>query len=308
MFKALLSRLFQALLVLFVLFTVTFFLVKALPGNPFQNAKAIPAHILKQMNENWGLDKPPLVQYRIMLGNYLHLDPGYSTRLEGRPVAEVIRQAYPVSLLLGLVAMTIAVGVGVPAGCLAAARKNSLIDTGSMAVAMLGICLPAFVIGPIFAEIVGRKLQWFPVIGWSFTDFSTWVLPSVTLGLAYAAYISRLTRAGMLDTLSQDFVRTARAKGVSGINIVFRHCLRGGLIPVVAYLGPAFAGIVSGTVVIESVFQIPGLGRHFVKAIESLDAGMIIAPTLLFGILVIGANFVADLLALWLNPRLRKSS
>ncbi|MGC4015180.1 MAG: ABC transporter permease [Luteolibacter sp.] len=308
MFKNLLNRLFQAILVLFVLFTATFFLVKQLPGGPFQSEKAIPQHIRERMEEQWGLHKSLPEQYVIMLKNFLSGNPGLSTRLEGREVSEVIAQSFPVSLQLGLVAMFVAVSVGIPAGCLAAAKKNSLIDTSSMAIAMIGICLPSFVSGPLLAEYLGRSKQWFPAMGWDTVNPSTWILPAVTLGLAYAAYISRLTRAGMLDTLSQDFVRTARAKGVPGVQIVFRHCLRGGLIPAVAYLGPAFAGIISGSVVIETVFQIPGLGRHFIKAIESRDAGMIMAPVLLFGSLVIAANFVTDVLTLWLNPRLRKSS
>ncbi|BCU75627.1 ABC transporter permease [Luteolibacter sp. LG18] len=308
MFKNLLNRFLQAVLVLFVLFTATFFLVKALPGGPFQSEKAIPQHIRARMEEQYGLKKSLPEQYVIMLKNFITGNPGVSTRLEGREVTEVVAQAFPVSLQLGLVAMFVAVTIGIPAGCLAAAKKNSLIDTGSMTVAMIGICLPSFVTGPLLAEYFGRNLHWFPAMGWSTVNPSTWILPAITLGLAYAAYISRLTRAGMLDTLSQDFVRTARAKGVPGLQIVFRHCLRGGLIPAVAYLGPAFAGIISGSVVIETVFQIPGLGRHFIKAIESRDAGMIMAPVLLFGSLVIAANFVTDLLTLWLNPRLRKSS
>jgi len=308
MFKNILNRLLQAIVVLFVLFTVTFFLVKKLPGGPFQSEKAIPQHIRAKMEEQWGLHKSLPEQYGIMLKNYLTGNPGLSTRLEGREVTDVVAQAFPVSVQLGVVAMFVAVTIGIPAGCLAAAKKNSLIDTGSMAAAMIGICLPSFVIGPLLAECFGRSLHWFPSMGWDRANPSTWILPSVTLGLAYAAYISRLTRAGMLDTLSQDFVRTARAKGVPGLQIVFRHCLRGGLIPAVAYLGPAFAGIISGSVVIETVFQIPGLGRHFIKAIESRDIGMIMAPVVLFGSLIILANFVTDVLALWLNPRLRKSS
>lgn len=308
MFKNLLNRFVQSVIVLFVLFTVTFFLLKALPGGPYQSERAIPKHILARLEEQLGLHKSLPEQYWITLKNYASGNPGVSTRLEGREVTQVIAQAFPVSLQLGLVAMFVAVSIGIPAGCLAAAKKNSLIDTGSMAVAMIGICLPSFVTGPLLAEYFGRSLHWFPAMGWDTVNPSTWILPSITLGLAYAAYISRLTRAGMLDTLSQDFVRTARAKGVPGLQIVFRHCLRGGLIPAVAYLGPAFAGIISGSVVIETVFQIPGLGRHFIKAIESRDGNMVMAPVLLFGSLIILANFVTDLLALWLNPRLRKSS
>jgi oligopeptide transport system permease protein len=308
MFKAIFSRLLQGLLVLFVLYTITFFLVKAMPGSPLSAEKAMPEHIKKKVEAYYDLDKPAAVQYVKQLGNFLSGDPGYSFRLEGKPVTDIIRQAFPVSLQLGIVAMIIAVSVGVPAGCIAAARKNSLIDTSAMFIAMIGICLPSFVIGPIFSEIFGRSWGLVPALGWESGSPSTWLLPAFTLGLAYAAYLSRLTRAGMLETLSQDFVRTARAKGVPGWRILIRHCLRGGLIPAVAYIGPAFAGIVSGSLVIEMVFQLPGLGRHFIKAILTRDAPVILAIVMLYGSLVLIANFLTDLAAVWLNPRLRKSS
>ena len=308
MFKVLLSRLFQSVLVMFVLYTITFFLVKKMPGNPLQGDKAMPPHIKAKMEAYYDLDRPVYVQYTKQLGKFIQGDPGYSFRLEGRPVVEIISQAFPVSLQLGIIAMTVAVSIGIPAGCIAAARRNGLLDTGSMAVAMIGICLPSFVIGPVLAEYFGRHLQWMTAFGWSSTNPVTWILPAITLGLAYAAYLSRLTRAGMLETLSQDFVRTAKAKGVPGWRILIRHCLRGGLIPAVAYIGPAFAGIVSGSLVIETVFQIPGLGRHFIKSIETRDAPVILGVVMLYGALVILANFLTDIAGVWLNPRLRKSA
>lgn len=305
MIKNLLSRLLQGLVVMFVLFTITFFLVKAMPGGPFQSEKAIPAHIKAKIEAYYGLDKPIGVQYLKLLGNYLMGDPGLSLRLEGRPVTQIIGEAFPVSFQLGVVAMSIALLVGIPSGCLAAAKKNGLLDVGSMACAMIGVCLPSFVIGPILAETFGRSLKWFPAMGWNATSPQTWILPAITLGLGTAAYVSRLTRAGMIETLSQDFVRTAKAKGVPGWKILIRHCLRGGLIPAVAYIGPAFAGIVSGSVVIESIFQIPGMGRHFIKAIETRDSSVLIASVLLYGALVILANLFSDIAGVWLNPRLR---
>ncbi|RYD63416.1 MAG: ABC transporter permease [Verrucomicrobiaceae bacterium] len=308
MFKVLLSRLFQSVLVMFVLYTITFFLVKKMPGNPLQGDKAMPPHIKAKMESYYDLDKPVFVQYTKQLGKFVQGDPGYSFRLEGRPVIEIISQAFPVSLQLGIIAMAVAVSIGIPAGCIAAARRNGLLDTGSMAVAMIGICLPSFVIGPVLAEYFGRDLQWVTAFGWSSANPVTWILPCLTLGLAYAAYLSRLTRAGMLETLSQDFVRTAKAKGVPGWKILIRHCLRGGLIPAVAYIGPAFAGIVSGSLVIETVFQIPGLGRHFIKSIETRDAPVILGVVMLYGALVILANFLTDIAGVWLNPRLRKSA
>jgi oligopeptide transport system permease protein len=308
MFKILLSRLLQSIVVLFLLYSITWVLLRQLPGNPLQREKAMPEHIAKKMTTYYGLDRPLYEQYGKQLGNFVKGDPGYSFRLEGKPVIEIIRQAFPVSVQLGVIAMAIAVSIGIPAGCVAAARKNGLLDTGTMAVAMIGICLPSFVTGPILAEYFGRELQWLPAHGWAAGDPSTWILPAIALGLGYAAYLSRLSRAGMLDTLSQDFVRTAKAKGVPGWRILIKHCLRGGLIPSVAYIGPAFAGIISGSLVIETVFQIPGLGRHFIKSIETRDYPVILGVTMLYGALVIIANFLTDIASVWLNPRMKKSS
>ena len=306
MIRYLLNRLGQGLLVLFVLFTITFFLVDALPGNPFDKGeKALPPHVMERMEEYYGYDKPLPVRYLVRLKSLATGDLGISSRLEGREVGEIIGQAFPVSFQLGLIAMITALLIGIPLGVIAAWKKNSWLDYSSMTLAMMGICIPSFVIGPVLADYFGRTLHWLPVIDWNFQDPRYWILPAITLGLIYAAYLSRLTRAGMLETLGQDYVRTARAKGVSERNILVRHCLRGGLIPAAAYIGPAFAGIVSGSLVIESVFGIPGLGTHFVKAIESEDEPVLTSIVLLFGSLVIIANFVSDLLGAWLNPRLR---
>jgi oligopeptide transport system permease protein len=304
----LLQRFLQGLLILFVLFTVTFFLIQLLPGGPFQSAeKAIPEHIRLKMEAYYGLDQPLVVQYGRQLGNLLQGNPGVSLRLGGAEVTEIIRQAFPVSLRLGLVAICLAITFGIPLGVLAAWKRNSLTDYSAMAVAMVGICIPAFVVGPVIADQFGRRLAWFPSMGWDPTSPSAWLLPAVTLGLGTAAYLSRLTRAGMLEVLGQDFIRSARAKGVGNFRLLIRHCLRGGIIPAVAFIGPAFAGIVSGSVVVESIFALPGLGMHFIKAIEVADTPVILGIVMLYGSLIILANFATDLLGLWLNPRLRKA-
>ncbi|MFC7336994.1 ABC transporter permease [Haloferula chungangensis] len=305
MLRYLINRLIQGGIVMIVLFTLTFFLVKSLPGSPFKTEKAIPEHIQARMNAYYGLDQPLPVQFAKRASNILKGDFGSSLRLEGREVTEIISQAFPVSFQLGIVAITLAIGIGIPLGVIAAWKKNSLLDYSSMALAMIGICLPSFVIGPVLANRFGQEWQILPAMGWATLNPLYWILPAITLGLASAAYLSRLTRAGMLDTLSQDFVRTARAKGVSQKNILIRHCLRGGLSPAVAYIGPAFAGIISGSLVIESVFALPGLGTHFIKAIETGDEPVLTGIVLLFGVLIILANFATDILAYWLNPRLR---
>ncbi|MES2440716.1 MAG: ABC transporter permease [Verrucomicrobiota bacterium] len=308
MFANLLRRFLQGILVLFVLFTTTFFLIKALPGGPFKSAeKAIPEHIRLKIEAYYGLDQPVHIQYYRALRNLLQGDPGVSLRLEGREVTEIISQAFPVSFRLGIAAMCIAMIIGIPLGVIAAWKKNTPMDYSAMALAMIGICIPAFVVGPLLADQFGRRMNLLPAMGWDPTDPTSWVLPAVTLGLATAAYLSRLTRAGMLEILSQDYIRTAKAKGLGSFRTLIRHCLRGGIIPAVAFIGPAFAGIISGSVVIESVFAMPGLGMHFVKAIEVGDAPVILGSVMLYGTLIIIANFLTDLLGLWLNPRLRKS-
>jgi oligopeptide transport system permease protein len=255
-----------------------------------------------------GYDKPVHIQYVKRLGNILQGDAGLSTRLSGRPVNEVIAQSFPVSFQLGLMSMLVALAVGIPAGVIAAWKKNTSIDFIVMAVAMVGLCLPSFVVGPIVAELFGRTWRLLPAMGWDAFDPTTWLLPMLVLGMVYAAYLARLTRTGMLDVLSQDFVRTASAKGVPMHMILIKHCLRGGLVPSAAYIGPAFAGIISGSLVIELVFQIPGLGRHFIKAIETNDVNVIMGIVLFYGGLVVIGNIVSDFLILWLNPRARSQS
>ncbi|MDP3849542.1 MAG: ABC transporter permease [Luteolibacter sp.] len=300
------NRLFQGLLVLFVLGTLTFFLVHALPYGPFQDEKAVPPQVMERLEKLHGYDKPLLTQYGLRLKNIVQGNLGVSIKvMEGRQISEILGQAFPVSLTLGIVAMCIAISIGIPAGILAAIRRNTQVDYAITAVALLGICLPGFVIGPLLAEFLGGRLGWFPASGWDPRDPSPMFLPALTLGLASAAYLSRLTRAGMLEVLNQDFIRTARAKGQKGSIIILRHALRGGLIPSIAYLGPAFAATISGSVVVESIFQIPGIGRLFIKAIETGDESLIMGPVLLYGSLIVLANFLADLLQIWLNPRLR---
>jgi oligopeptide transport system permease protein len=308
MIRKLVYRIVQGFIVMIVLFTITFFLCRALPGGPYVSEKALPPHIKELMMERDGYNKPVHIQYYLRLKNLLQGDTGLSSRLSGRPVSDVIAQAFPVSVHLGVISMLLALAVGLPAGVISAWKKNTGVDFTVMAFAMVGLCLPSFVIGPILAEWLGREWRLFPAMGWSASDPITWILPMTTLGMVYAAYLARLTRTGMLEVLSQDFVRTARAKGVTTQRILIKHCLRGGLIPSAAYIGPAFAGIISGSLVIESVFQVPGLGRHFVKAIETNDVNVIMGIVLLYGGLVVLGNIASDFLILWLNPRARSQS
>ena len=304
MLKLLLSRLLQGILTLFVLVTLTFFLVRAMPGSPYVEEKAIPAHVLEKMKAYTGLDQPLPVQYARYLENLIiHQDLGDLIRKDGVKVSEVIGDSFPVSLVLGLASMGIALAIGIPAGVIAAVRKNSPTDFACLAFAMLGICLPSFVIGPLLAVGAGLSLKWLNVAGWS--SPTDWILPAFTLGLINAAYLARLSRGGMLEVLSADYIRTAKAKGVPGHKIITRHALKGGLIPAVAFIGPAFAGMISGSFVIETIFQIPGMGQHFVNAANDREFFLIQGLVLFYGFLIVAANLLADLAQIALNPRLR---
>ncbi|MES1167939.1 MAG: ABC transporter permease, partial [Oleiharenicola lentus] len=220
-----------------------------------------------------------------------------------RTVNEIIADKLPVSLELGGWAMLVALTVGLPLGVLAAARQNSALDYLCSSIGMIGICVPVFVGGPLFVLFFSIYLHWFNASGWY--DAADRILPALTLGLAYAAYIMRLTRGGMLETLNQDYIRTARAKGATEARIVFRHALRGGLLPVVAFLGPATAGILTGSFVIETIFQIPGLGREFVNSAFNRDYTLVLGTVILYASLLILMNLLVDLVQVWLNPRLK---
>lgn len=306
MFRVILNRLGQGLITLFVLVTITFFLVRFMPGNPYTDEKALPPHILAKQMEQGGLDKPAIVQFGLYLKNVIiHQDLGELFRKPGVQVSEIIRQAFPVSALLGVLSIGIALIVGLPAGIIAAVKKNGPLDYACLAGAMTGICLPSFVIGPLLAVSAGLGLQWLHVAGWN--SAADWILPAITLGMINAAYIARLTRGGMLDVLNQDYIRTAQAKGVPGPRIVVRHALRGGLIPAIAFVGPAFAAMISGSFVIETIFQVPGMGQHFINATTDREYQLIQGLVLFYGFLIITANLLSDLAQIALNPRLRST-
>ena len=306
MFRIIISRFGQGIITLFVLITLTFFLVRAMPGSPYTGEKAIPEHTLKRMKEYTGLDQPVPVQYFRYLKNLIvHQDLGDVIKKDGVKVSEIIAESFPVSLGLGVLSIGIALMVGIPAGVIAAVKKNTAVDFTCLAGAMVGICLPSFVIGPLLAVTAGLGLKSLNVAGWS--SPTDWILPAVTLGLINAAYLARLARGGMLDVLSQDYIRTAKAKGAPPTRIVIRHALRGGLIPAVAFIGPAFAGMISGSFVIETIFQVPGMGQHFVNAATDREFFLIQGLVLFYGFLIVGANLLADLAQIALNPRLRKS-
>ena len=303
MLKFIASRFLQALVALFCVLTLTFFLSRFAPGSPYDDERQIPEHIREKIREAWGLDQPLAVQWAKSLADAARGFPQPSFGNSGFSVREVIAQSFPVSFSVGILGLLIALGIGIPAGAIAAARKNTAIDYSLMSAALLGICLPTFVIGPLLAIFFGFKLNWLPALGWGRP--ADLVLPSVVLGLYYGAYIARLSRSGMLDTLSQDFIRTARAKGLPEWRILIVHSLRGGLLPVVNYLGPAFAALISGSFVVESIFNLPGLGTHFINAARNRDYSLIQGTVAIFAVLILSLNFLADVLQVFLNPRLR---
>ena len=299
-----LKRMGQVILVIFVLETVTFLLIRMLPGHPFMGEKKLPEHVLHQLQASYGLDQSALVQYGRYWWNMLaHGDLGPSLVKEGISVADMIGQSFPVSLQLGVLGMVISIMVGIPAGILGALYKNRWIDWWVMLVSMAGICIPAFVVAPLLGVGLGMHVPGLSVAGWDSPGCV--LLPALTLGLVNAAYLARLTRGGMLAVLWQDCVRPARAKGAGPVRVVGKHALRGGLIPAISYLGPAFAAMITGSFVVETCFQVPGMGQHFVNATTDRDYFLIQGLVLFYGILIVAANLAVDLVQMAVNPRLR---
>lgn len=304
MLKVILNRIAISIPVLLIVITVTFFFVRLAPGGPFSTEKAVPPEILKNLNEYYNLDKPVFSQYLDYLKNLTHGDFGPSFRHSNRTVTEMIFTGLPTTVELGIYALLIAIFIGTLAGLSAALKPNSIQDYIPMSFAMTGICVPTFLLGPLLVLIFGIWFEWLPVSGWN-TLTGDKILPSITLGTAYAAYIARLTRGGMLEVMYQDFIRTARAKGLSEVMIIIRHALKGGLLPVVSFIGPAIAGLLSGSFVVETIFQIPGLGRFYVQAAFNRDYTMILGTTIFYSALIIFFNLFSDVLTKWLDPRLR---
>ncbi|MBN1577275.1 MAG: ABC transporter permease subunit [Chitinispirillaceae bacterium] len=288
---------------LLVIFTVTFFLIRLAPGGPFSSEKSVSAQVRAELERHYGLDKPLQVQYVNYLASVVRGDLGPSFKYPGSTVADLIAGAFPVSLELGCYALLFALLFGITAGMLAASKNGTWCDYLIMSIGMGGICIPSFVLGPLLVLVFGLILGWLPVAGWS--GPLDRVLPSLTLGMVYVAYIARLMRGGMLEILVQDFIKTARAKGLSERMVLVRHAMRGSLLPVVSFLGPAAAGLVTGSFVVETIFSIPGLGRFFVTAAFNRDYTMIMGTVIFYAVIIITFNMVVDVLLAYLDPRLR---
>ena len=283
--------------------TLTWGLIRMAPGNFYSTEKKLPPAVEANIKKKYGLDKPWYQQYAIMLGNIVRGDFGDSLKYEGQSVNEIIRRHFPYSATIGICAYILALIIGLAAGIIAALKQNSAADYGSMSLAMLGLSVPNFVLGPILVLIFSLWLYWFPParVG----GVSSYVLPVITLAAIYAAYIARLTRAGMLEVMRSDYIRTARAKGLSETKVLLKHAVRGGLIPVVSFTGPALAALLAGTVVIERVFAIPGLGNIFIQSVLNRDEPLILGIVAFLSILVMIFNLLVDISYAFLDPRIR---
>jgi len=305
MIRFILRRLIVTVPMVLIVVTLTWGLIRLAPGNFYSDEKKLPAAIEKNIREKYGLDLPWYVQYGRVMKNIVRLDFGNSLKYETESVNDILRRTLPVSAALGICAYLLALAVGVTMGTLAALKQNSRLDYASMALSMLGISLPNFVLGPLLVLVFALSLYWLPPARWG--GFPSWnlVLPVLTLSAVYMAYIARLTRSGMLEVLRSDYIRTARAKGLRERDVIVRHALRGGLLPVVSFTGPALALLVAGTVVVERIFAMPGLGNYFINANLNRDEPLIIGIVAFISITILIFNLLVDVAYAFLDPRIR---
>lgn len=303
MAKYIIKRLLVSLLTLWIMFTLTFFLMHFVPGNPFIGEKKMTAEMLANLNAKYGLDKPLGVQYLNYAKNILHGDFGQSIQLVGQDVKDIIAQKFPYSLRLGLFACALAIVIGSFLGVLSALKKNTSVDRIVMLFVTIGIAVPSFVVATISMIIFGVQLQLLPTIS-DLSTVSSYILPGFALSFFPLSFITRLMRSSMLDVINQDYVRTARAKGLSDKVVIFKHALRNGILPVVTYAGPMVASVLTGSFVIESIFSIPGLGSTFVTSITGRDYTTVMGVTIFFGAILILMNFLVDVIYRFVDPRI----
>jgi oligopeptide transport system permease protein len=300
-----LRRLLGILPTLLVIITVSFCVMRLAPGGPFDAEQALPPSVRANLERAYGLDQPLPLQYLRYLGRLAHGDFGLSLRQRDFTVSELIATGLPLSVTLGLAAVLLAVLLGIPAGVLAAIRRGSGLDHGVTTLAVLAIALPSFVTGPLLALIFGLYLHWLPVAGWEAGEPRYLVLPVLTLALPIAAYLARLMRGSLLEVLRAPYVRSARARGLGGARVLWRHALRPALLPVVSYLGPAVAFAVTGSLVVETVFGLPGTGRYLVQGAIDRDYPLVMGMIIVYAVFTLLCNLLADLLYGWLDPGVR---
>ena len=305
MIRYFLSRLAGAIPTLFIIVTVTFFLMRAAPGGPFDQEQTLPPEIMANLQSAYGLDRPIWAQFGRYLGALAHGDFGPSFKYKDFTVTELIRQGFPVTLELGLIALSVALLVGIPVGIFAALHHNSAADYATMSLAVLGLAIPTFVVLPFLGLLFGVYLHWLPIAGWEPGSIRHLALPTVALALPPLAYIARLTRASMLEVLRSHFIRTAFAKGLPLRTVILRHALRPALVPVVSFLVPAVASIMTGSLVVESIAGLPGIGRYLVQGALNRDYTLVLGMVIIYSTLLIGMGLLVDLLYAWLDPRVR---
>jgi oligopeptide transport system permease protein len=305
MLRFVIQRLVVAIPTLFVVVTAAFFMMRAAPGNPFSTDRKLPPAIEKNIAAKYHFDRPLYVQYVEYVGGVLHGDLGPSLKYRDKTVLEIIKENYRVSLTIGLAAFVISVVLGVGLGVIAAMRQNGPADYTTMAIAILGVCIPTFVTAPLLQLVFGSELGWLPIGAWDGGALPNLVMPVIVLALPQVAIVSRLTRAGMIEALHSNYVRTARAKGLPELDVVLRHAMRAAVLPLVSYLGPAFAGLMTGSLVVERIFGLPGLGKFFVNSALQRDYTVVMGMVIFFAALVIVLNLVSDVLYAVLDPRVR---
>ena len=306
MIQLILKRLFTYIPVLLVVVIITFLMVHAAPGGPFDAERVASPEIIEKLNEAYNLDKPIHVQIYNYLFNAIQGDFGPSFKYPGRSVTELIMSGLPTTIELAIYSILFAIFLGVISGLVASLNPGKILDIVPMSISLLGICIPSIILGPVLVLIFGIWYEVLPVYGWDDNPGDK-ILPTITLGTAYAAIFARLTRGGMLEILGQDYIRTARAKGLSEIRIVIVHALRGGILPVISFLGPAIAGLLAGSFVVETIFQINGVGRFYVQAAFNRDYTMILGTSILFTFMTLTFVLISDIVASFLNPTLRDS-
>ncbi|MFL2733697.1 MAG: ABC transporter permease [Gammaproteobacteria bacterium] len=306
MIQLIFKRLLTYIPVLLIVVIITFLMIHAAPGGPFDAERVASPEILDKLNEAYDLDKPLYVQITKYLVSAAQGDFGPSFKYPGRSVAELIMSGLPTTIELAFYSILFAIFLGVSSGLLASLYPGKLLDVIPMSISLLGICIPSIILGPVLVLIFGIWYEIFPVYGWGDNPGDK-ILPTITLGTAYAAIFARLTRGGMLEVLGQDFIRTARAKGLTEVRIVLVHALRAGILPVISFLGPAIAGLLAGSFVVETIFQINGVGRFYIQAAFNRDYTMILGTSILFTFMTLTFVLLSDILASFLNPTLRDS-
>jgi len=305
------KRLLESFVVIVIIATLTFMLLRFLPGGPFDSEKALPPEIKANIEEKYGLNKPIAEQYVNYMIGLAHGDLGESYKYIGRPVSEIIAESFPTSFQLGLYSLLLAFAIGIPLGVFAASRHNSFMDNGLMILAISGVALPSFIVGPLLVMIFSFGVPFsafhglLPPALWESPIY--YIMPVVTLGIRPAAIIARMTRSSMLDVIQSDFVRTARAKGVAPYLVLYKHVLKNSLIPVLTLSGPLIAGVLSGSFIVEIVFGIPGMGKHLVQSVSNRDYPLILGVTLVFSVMLVVANLIVDLLYTVVDPRIKLS-